>query len=206
LHLSDLDVPSGEKDLDLSEFQMGAAHADLGQPTGNFPAYGDDKGGSGSGSGSDHDILLDDLSLPPGPLSNSSSTIIGMKSGGKQPSDSDVRLVPDSERSTSDSDVRMVPQGRGKPSDSDVTLVNEDVSIAGFNALSGSSDTERAVVGRDGHLDWITLGFGGKDGKVVSMNARGEDLRAELAKLLGEPAKKIEGAAEAKTEKPAKAS
>ncbi len=26
--------------------------------------------------------------------------------------------------------------------------------------------TERATVGRDGHLDWITLGFGGKNGKV----------------------------------------
>jgi Fe-S cluster assembly protein SufD len=25
---------------------------------------------------------------------------------------------------------------------------------------------QRAVVGRDGHLDWITLGFGGKNGKV----------------------------------------
>ncbi len=26
--------------------------------------------------------------------------------------------------------------------------------------------TQRAVVERDGHLDWVTLGFGGKDGKV----------------------------------------
>ena len=26
--------------------------------------------------------------------------------------------------------------------------------------------TQRAIVERDGHLDWVTLGFGGKDGKV----------------------------------------
>ena len=26
--------------------------------------------------------------------------------------------------------------------------------------------TQRAIVQRDGHLDWVTLGFGGKDGKV----------------------------------------
>ncbi len=45
----------------------------------------------------------------------------------------------------------------------------------------------------------------GKDGKVVSMNARDKDLRDELAKLLGEPAKKIEDAASAKAETPAKA-
>src|SRR5580693_6302697 len=39
LHLSDLDIPAGSssgsgiKDADLSEFQMGAARAEVGQPT-----------------------------------------------------------------------------------------------------------------------------------------------------------------------------
>jgi len=75
---------------------------------------------------SDQDILLDDIRLPPDPMTGSSSTIIGMKPGGKTPSDSDVRLVPDSERgskSASDSDVRLSPVGM-RPSDSDVTLVS----------------------------------------------------------------------------------
>jgi len=60
MRLSDLDMPASqggdEKDLDLSEFQMGAARgAEAGQPTSEFHA---------GGSGSDQDILLDDLSLP----------------------------------------------------------------------------------------------------------------------------------------------
>ena len=56
---------------------------------------------------SDHDILLDDLSVPPNPVTGSSSVIIGMKSTGKLPSDSDVRLVPDNVKGASDSDVRL---------------------------------------------------------------------------------------------------
>lgn len=35
--------------------------------------------------------------------------------------------------------------------------VNKDTWVFG---------TQRAIVERDGHLDWVTLGFGGKDGKV----------------------------------------
>ena len=117
----DLDVPmgsdsgSGSGDIDLAEFQLGVA-----------------KPGSGSGSGenklTDDDILLDDMKLPPGE-SSSSSTIIGMKPAGKRPSDSDVRLVPDKPagKGASDSDVRLAPaKGRGKfPSDSDVTIFAE---------------------------------------------------------------------------------
>jgi thiol-disulfide isomerase/thioredoxin len=45
----------------------------------------------------------------------------------------------------------------------------------------------------------------GKDGKVVHMNARGEILRDQLAKLLGEPAKKL-GEAKESAGRPAKAS
>ena len=35
-----------------------------------------------------------------------------------------------------------------------------------LNAKTWVFGTQRAVVERDGHLDWVTLGFGGKDGKV----------------------------------------
>ncbi len=134
LHLSDLDIPSGggQKDLDLSEFQMGAAHAEVGQPTGEFPA---------SGPGSDHDILLDDLSLPPNPVTGSSSVIIGMGHGGKLPSDSDVRLVPDNLKGASDSDVRLASPHHFKgPSDSDVTLIADDTSQHDMIS-QGSGDT-----------------------------------------------------------------
>jgi hypothetical protein len=150
LSLSDLDLAipdgSGSDEIDLSEFQLGTAQADLGSRTADLAP-------SKSGSDDELDVQFDDLSLPPGPLSNSSSTIIGMKSGGKQPSDSDVRLVPEnSQKQASDSDVRMMPPvGRGRASDSDVTLVNEDVSLPGLNALSGSSDdSHSAVVDRVG--------------------------------------------------------
>ncbi len=140
LHLSDLDLPSagdGDKDVDLSEFQMGAAKADLGQPTMDIPTHG----GAHTGSGSDHDILLDDLSLPPNPVTGSSSVIIGMEHGGKLPSDSDVRLVPDNPKGASDSDVRLAsPHDFKAPSDSDVTLIADDTSQ--HDALgAGSGDT-----------------------------------------------------------------
>jgi hypothetical protein len=136
LHLSDLDMPpvgEGEKGPELSEYQMGAAKPDLGQPTSDFPAH--------TGSGSDHDILFDDLALPPNPVSGSSSVIIGMDQGGKLPSDSDVRLVPDNPKGASDSDVRLAtPSDLKAPSDSDVTLIADDTSqheVLG----TGSSDT-----------------------------------------------------------------
>jgi hypothetical protein len=141
LHLSDLDMPpaeAGEPDLDLSEFQMGVHSADLGQPTMDIPA---------SGTGSDHDILLDDLSLPPNPVTGSSSVIIGMGKSGKLPSDSDVRLVPDNPKGASDSDVRLASSHDFKaPSDSDVTLIADDTSqheivSAGSGSGSGSGDT-----------------------------------------------------------------
>ena len=134
LHLSDLDVPeSPSADLDLSEFAMGVAQPDLAQPTMDIAT-------SHSSAGSDHDILLDDLSLPPNPVTGSSSVIIGMEHAGKLPSDSDVRLMPDSSKSSSDSDVRLAPRERYKaPSDSDVTLIAEDTSS--HEMIAGASDT-----------------------------------------------------------------
>jgi excisionase family DNA binding protein len=115
----DLSTPagssSGSGEVDLSEFQLGTAHPDLGHPTIDLPRFSDD---------AERDVLLDDLSVP---ASNSSSTILGMKSGGKLPSDSDVRLVPDNVKGVSDSDVRLSPTHKA-PSDSDVTLVSDDQS------------------------------------------------------------------------------
>jgi hypothetical protein len=122
LRLSDLDLPatpSSADELNLSEYQMGVANPDLGAPTMDIAS---------STSGSDHDILLDDLSLPPGPVTGSSSVIIGMATTSRMPSDSDVRLVPDNTGSgirPSDSDVRLAPsEPKKKPgkSDSDVKL------------------------------------------------------------------------------------
>lgn len=112
LSLSDLDLEippdSDDHPVNLSDYQI--------------------RTGDATGS-SERDMLLDDLSVPPA-LTGSSSTIIGMKPTGKQPSDSDVKVVPDGgSRGASDSDVRIAPSGRtGRPSDSDVTLVAEDTS------------------------------------------------------------------------------
>jgi hypothetical protein len=126
LRLSDLELPtasSSADDLNLSEYQMGVASPDLGAPTMDVPK-----------SGSDHDILLDDLSLPPGPVTGSSSVIIGMATTSRMPSDSDVRLVPDNTGSgvrPSDSDVRLASSDfKKKPgkSDSDVKLRSPGLS------------------------------------------------------------------------------
>ncbi len=147
LSLSDLEleVPdaSGSDEFDLSEFQLGAAKSDLGGKTGDL------KSGSGTGSSDEHDVQFDDLSLPPGPLSNSSSTIIGMKSGGKRPGDSDVRLVPDHPpKGRSDSDVRLMPMEQPRASDSDVTLVNDDdASIPGLGSRGFGGDKPGGGVG-----------------------------------------------------------
>jgi excisionase family DNA binding protein len=115
LSLSDLDLVAqqGESgsgdDIDFTEFQLGAATPDLAPPSREMPRPGSDEG----------DILLDERTVPPAP-SGSSSTIIGMRpTSKKQPTDSDVRLVPDNTKGASDSDVRL---GAKLPSDSDVKL------------------------------------------------------------------------------------
>jgi hypothetical protein len=139
LQLSDLELPaaggSGESEhLDLSEFHLGVAKPDLGAETAHSGISS--KRPKESDSGSDHDILLDELTVPPNPLSGSSSVIIGGMSG-KLPSDSDVRLVPDV-KGSSDSDVQLGPSLK-QPSDSDVTLIKEDTADHGV--LSGSGET-----------------------------------------------------------------
>lgn len=132
LRLSDLDVPVTKAELgddfDLSEFNLGVADSDLGPESKEI-------------SEADHDILLDDLSVPQNPMSASSSVIIGMhNSGGKLPGDSDVRLIPDSPppgARPSDSDVRLAsPSNFKPPSDSDVTLIADDTSD--YQALAGT--------------------------------------------------------------------
>ncbi|HEY2156183.1 MAG TPA: helix-turn-helix domain-containing protein [Isosphaeraceae bacterium] len=112
LSLSKLDLESPapiseSEELNLSEFQLGTAKPDLGQPTMDIAAHGSDP---------EKDVVVDDLSLPG--ATSSSSTILGMKSGGKLPSDSDVRLAPH--------------VGPKAPSDSDVTLVSDDQSVLDF--------------------------------------------------------------------------
>lgn len=139
LRLSDLEVPAAGgaefEDLDLSEFQLGVAKADLGAETMQFGSTPAAEGGS------EHDLMIDDLSVPPNPVTGSSSVIIGMSSLGKLPSDSDVRLVPDNLKGASDSDVRLAqPHGRG-PSDSDVTLIKDDTSEHGMLAASSSGSS-----------------------------------------------------------------
>jgi hypothetical protein len=144
LRLSDLEVPAASgldegEDLDLSEFQLGVAKPDLGAETMHFGKAG----GSASEGSSEHDILLDDLSLPPNPVTGSSSVIIGVSSSGKHPSDSDVRLVPDNVKGASDSDVRLATPDSGlrRPSDSDVTLVKDDTADHGLMTPSSGSDS-----------------------------------------------------------------
>lgn len=136
LPLSDLDIPNpagdaydtADEDPELSEFQLGVARSDLGPMSMDIPT---------SGSVSDEDILLDDSLLPLNQGSSSSSHIIGMGGGGKVPSDSDVRLVPDGPKGASDSDVQLsgeAPAAKHRPSDSDVTLVQE--GSGSFDSLS----------------------------------------------------------------------
>ena len=104
LSLSKLDLESPgpvseSEELNLSEFQLGTAKPDLGQPTMDIAAHGSDP---------EKDVVVDDLSLPAGdqlelddprhevaaascratPTSGSSPQ------GAKDASDSDVRLAP----------------------------------------------------------------------------------------------------------------
>jgi hypothetical protein len=152
LRLSDLDMPavppSGD-DLNLSEFQMGVANPDLGAPTRELPK---------SDSGSDHDILLDDLSLPPGPVTGSSSVIIGMATTSRMPSDSDVRLVPDNTGSgvrPSDSDVRLASadfKRRPGKSDSDVKVKSGGLSDSDVKLkpdVPGPADSDVTLIADD---------------------------------------------------------
>ncbi len=148
LRLSDLEVPAaagGENldHLDLSEFHLGVAKPDLANETMDLSAM---KSPSGerpvSESSGEQDILFDDLSVPPSPVTGSSSVIIGMQSSGKLPSDADVRLVPNNVTGSSDSDVRLASPDPdlGKPSDSDVTLIKDDTADHHFLTPSSGSD------------------------------------------------------------------
>ncbi len=149
LRLSDLEVPAGGaenvEDLDLSEFQLGVAKPDLAPETMDVSSLKSHSGEKPVPEGSsEHDILFDDLSVPPNPVTGSSSVIIGMQSSGKLPSDSDVRLVPDNVKGASDSDVRLASPDPDlkRASDSDVTLIKEDTADHGFlTPASGSGDT-----------------------------------------------------------------
>jgi len=130
----------------LSEFHLGVAKPDLGAESVHLSQMKDSGGGKPlDDSSSDHDILLDDLALPPNPITTgSSSVIIGAPSSSKRPSDSDVRLVPDTMKGSSDSDVQLASPNLKRPSDSDVTLIKEDTADHGFMG-SDSNDTALRV-------------------------------------------------------------
>ncbi len=143
LHLSDLESSgsSGSNeiaDLDLSEFHLGAGKAGMGASTDHGTSKKSD-----ADTGSEHEIVLDDLSVPPAPVTGSSSVIIGGSPAGKHPSDSDVRLVPDNIKGSSDSDVQLASAHRTQkqPSDSDVTLIKEDTADHGLITAPSGSDT-----------------------------------------------------------------
>jgi hypothetical protein len=163
LSLSDLELPTDQSDqtnesdvADDSVFQLGVARSDLGPASmESFPSQE---------SGSDADILLDDTSLPMG--GGSSSHILGMEAPGKQPSDSDVRLVPEGPKGASDSDVQLsgeinvVPPLT--PGDSDVTLVHENTQEAfePFGASDFADDDDSGgfgAVAEGGSSDETTL-------------------------------------------------
>jgi hypothetical protein len=147
LRLSDLEGPttgSGSseiQDLDMSEFHLGVSKPDLADHTSHLASVAEMGGGkSTDDSGSDHEVLLDDLSLPPDQMTGSSSVIIGSPTTGKRPSDSDIRLVPDNVKSSSDSDVQLASPSHKHPSDSDVTLIKDDTLDHGLMAGSKSDD------------------------------------------------------------------
>jgi hypothetical protein len=154
LRLSDLEVPAGKsgsseiEDLDLSEFHLGVAKPDLGAESAHISKVTDKGKGRGKpthDTGSDHDILVDDLTVPPNPITGSSSVIIGAPSAGGRPSDSDVRLVPDLGKGSSDSDVQIASANLKQPSDSDVTLIKDDTADHGVLSSPSSSETSVRV-------------------------------------------------------------
>ncbi len=191
LALSDIEVTPGSKDplsdsveIDLSEFQLGVT----------TPAEGGMiKSGQPLSRVSDDDILLDDLNLPPQPMTSSSSTIIGMEPSGKRPSDSDVRLVPDDAKGSSDSDVRLAPSGTPEPnlkrSESDVTLVSDESgTIPGITELfkttaprtpgkKGGSSQEIPAARRSGSSDFE---IGAAKAKPAGEPDSGSDLISAL--------------------------
>src|SRR5205823_2584108 len=84
LHLSDLELPAASpgaegEDLDLSEFQLGVSKPDLAADTMDISSFAAPSGAKPvvEEAGSEHDILFDDLSVPPNPVTGSSSVIIG---------------------------------------------------------------------------------------------------------------------------------
>ncbi len=89
-------------------------------------------------SGSSDQILLNEQAIADSP-GGSGARIIGMDEHGRTPSDSDVRLVPEtSGKKGSDSDVKLVG-GLKPPSDSDVKVV--------ATPQEGSSDSDVKIKG-----------------------------------------------------------
>jgi hypothetical protein len=142
LSISDLDLHGSDSgDHNVSEFNLGTAKPNLGQNTIDLPAFGSDD--------DDKDVLLDDLSVPPGLLSGSgsSSTILGMNHPGKMPSDSDIRVVPGFLKGGSDSDVRLSPVDSHKPSDADTNATFVDEGSALFPLSPNDTAVRKSPLG-----------------------------------------------------------
>ncbi len=153
LSLSDLDVPAVRSadvdagdDFDLSDFHL--------DPVDDAPS-----------SAGEHEILLDEATLPPPPVGKSSSTILGpdpateapSSSGGIFPGASDISLSPvdsvvspspaaPTAKAVSDSDVSLAPAGPSPgPGGSNIRLVPSSSGLSDSDVTlfheGSSSDT-----------------------------------------------------------------
>jgi hypothetical protein len=148
------DTGTGDE-FPMTDYHLGTSKPEVGSLSGDI----------GAGTG-EQDVLMDDLALPPNPMTGSSSTIIGMEHATKRPTDSDVRIVPGSgSKSGSDSDVRVLGSSdsdvklkggpKGRPSDSDVSLKGKvgsgkpsdsDVTLKGKTSSGRLSDSDVTLV------------------------------------------------------------
>jgi len=140
----DGDGPGTDSDFELPEF---AADAQGGGPA-RHPA-------PGQAPVAEADLLMDDVSLPPGPGSNASSTIIGLEPDARPPGKSgsalggsgaemsDVRpAIPsysDVRPALTDSDVTVAPAAQAALSDSDVRLSPGSGSFSPLPAMAEPS-------------------------------------------------------------------
>ncbi len=173
---SDVSADSGGETvdhLDLSEFQLGVARPDLGNESKDqrtFSSKGTEH--SPTESGSDHDILFDDLSVPPNPVAGASSVIIGMHSGGRFPTDSDILVVPEISPGASDSDVRMAPDLDEETSGSDVRVVPDVGKGTSGSDVRLVPDKGKGTSGSDVRVvPDVGKGTSGSDVRLVALDS-----------------------------------
>ncbi len=134
LLLSDHPAKLRGDDDDLSEFQLGVAPSDVAARSGEFP--GDSTasdavkrtGGTSAASQAeslDSDPLLEDLSVPPGPLTGLSSVVVGAPSGIDDLNDLD------------DFPLRKHDSGLGAENDQDILLDAPDLDEPAVTDVTG---------------------------------------------------------------------